>query len=128
VSVCVQASPSLHVVPFAFGVATQLFVRPSEAQVPVLQTSVSSPQSLSVLQSTAFTHSEGEELGDDEVYEHTSMSSGVVPIGKSDDLTQQWACVSVVVQLVPVQILPLRCEPLNTSATLLATHDDVAVA
>jgi hypothetical protein len=84
----VQASPSLQVVPFVFGVATHLLVRPSEAHVPTLHASLSALQSLLLVQRTAFTHSEGEELGDDDGYEQTSMSSGALPVGKSACLTQ----------------------------------------
>jgi hypothetical protein len=72
-----------------------------------LQASFNAEQSLFVVHSTAFTHSDGEELGDDDGYEHTSMSSGVVLAGKSPCFTQHFACVSRVVQLVPVQTLPL---------------------
>jgi hypothetical protein len=36
--------------------------------------------------------------------------------------------VSRLVQLAPVQGLPLLCAAAKTSATLLATHADVAVA
>jgi hypothetical protein len=87
----VQALPSLHAVPFAFGVATQLLVSPSEAHVPTLHASLSAVQSLSLVHRTARTHSDGEELGDDDGYEQTSMSSGVAPLGKSPCLTQHWA-------------------------------------
>ncbi len=86
-----QALPSLQPVPFVFGVATHLFVRPSEAHVPTLHASLSAVQSLSLVHRTAFTHSEGEELGDDEGYEQTSMSCAVLPLGKSPLLTQHWA-------------------------------------
>ena len=109
VSFVVQASPSLQVVPSVFGVATQRFVRPSDAHVPVLQASLSELQSALLVQRTVFTHSEGEDDGDDEAYEQTSRSSGVVLLGKSLCLTQHWACVSRVEQLVPLQTLPLLC-------------------
>ena len=124
VSVSVHASLSSHAVPFVFGVATQLLVSPSVAHVPVLQASSRAPQSLSLLQRTAFTHSDGEEAGDDDGYEQTSMSSGV-PLEKSPCFTQHWAWVSRAVQLVPLQTLPLPC--VRTSATLLATHVDANV-
>jgi len=127
VSVCVQASPSLQLVPFVFGVFWQLFVRPSETHAPTLQASFSDEQSLSLVQSTAFTHSDGDELGDEDGYEQTSISSAVVFIGKSACLTQHCACVSRVVQFVPVQTLPFLCAPANTSVTLLTAHDDAAV-
>jgi hypothetical protein len=127
VSVCVQALPSLHVVPFGFGVATHRFVRPSEAHVPTLHASPSAAQSLSFVHKTAFTHSEGEEAGDDDGYEQTSMSSGALPLGKSPILTQHLACVSFVRQLVPVHTFPFLCMPVNTSATLLTVQADVAV-
>jgi hypothetical protein len=120
----VQALPSLHVVPFVLGVATQLLVRPSEAHVPTLHASLSAVQSLSAVHSTARTHSDGEELGDDDGYEQTSMSSGV-PLGKSPILTQHWACVSLVPQLPPLQTFPFAC--VNTSATLLTAQEDAAV-
>ena len=91
VSVCVHAFPSLHAVPFALGVATQLLVSPSEEHVPTLQESFSAVQSLSLVHRTARTHSDGDELGDDEGYEQTSMSSGALPLGKSPIFTQHWA-------------------------------------
>ena len=72
-------------------------------------------------------HSEGEELGDDEEYEQTSMSSAVPLLGKSPCLTQHCACVSFVEQLVPAQTFPLPCEPVNASATLLTVQEDAAV-
>jgi hypothetical protein len=83
--------PSLHAVPFALGVATQLLVSPSEAHVPTLQASFSAVQSLSLVHRTARTHSDGDELGDDDGYEQTSMSSGALPAGKSPVFTQHWA-------------------------------------
>src|SRR4029434_123337 len=83
VSLCVHALPSLHAVPLARGVATQLLVSPSEEQVPTLHASFRAVPSLSLVHRTARTHSEGDELGDDDGYEQTSMSSGVPPLGKS---------------------------------------------
>jgi hypothetical protein len=91
VSPWVQALPSVQVVPFVLGVGTHRFVRPSEAHVPTLHASSSALQSLSLVHRTAFTHSEGDELGDDDGYEQTSMSSGVLPPGKSPLLTQHLA-------------------------------------
>ena len=76
-------------VPFVFGVATHDFVRPSETHVPTLHASLSAVQSLLLVHRTAFTHSEGEELGDCEGYEQTSMSSA--PLPTSPILTQHWA-------------------------------------
>ena len=72
-------------------------------------------------------HSEGEELGDDDEYEQTSISSAVVPNGKSPRLTQHCACVSCVEQLVPLQTFPLPCAPVNGSATALTVQEDAAV-
>jgi hypothetical protein len=105
VSLLVQALPSSQEVPSVFGVATHRFVSPSERHVPVLHGSVSSLQSASALHKTALTHSAGEELGDDDGYEQTSMSAGVEPIGKSVLFTQHCASVSAVVQFVPAQPL-----------------------
>ena len=83
--------PSLQPVPFAFGVAAHRFVSPSATHAPMLHASLSALQSLSLVHRTAFTHSDGEELGDDDGYEQTSMSSGLLPLGKSPCLTQHWA-------------------------------------
>ena len=126
-SLSVHALPSSHDVPSVFGVATQLFVRPSVAHVPVLHASFSAEQSLFSVQRTALMHSVGEELADDDEYEQTSISSGVVPIGKSPRLTQHCACASCVEQSVPLQTFPLPCAPVNGSATALTVQEDAAV-
>lgn len=127
VSLVVHLSPSSHDVPFVFGVAWQLFVRPSETHLPVLQASFSALQSLSALQRTALTHSDGDELGDDDGYEQTSISDGVAPVGKSACFTQQCGCVSFVLQFVPLQTLPPPWVAAKGSSVVDVVHDDAAV-